>query len=107
MDGSENAYAAFAKMCDDAGNIHDRAAFLDFLLEPREGDLIERFWMVIRHEGVGSGQTTFRHSTYEAACAEAGQPLTLRRHAGYDHGYYFIASFIEDHLRHHATQLGP
>ncbi|WP_326542829.1 S-formylglutathione hydrolase [Pseudorhodoferax sp.] len=42
---------------------------------------------------------------FEAACASAGQPLTLRRHAGYDHGYYFIASVIEDHLRHHAAQL--
>ncbi len=42
---------------------------------------------------------------FEAACAEAGQALTLRRHAGYDHGYYFIASFIEDHLRHHAAAL--
>jgi S-formylglutathione hydrolase len=43
---------------------------------------------------------------YEAACAAAGQPLTLRRHAGYDHGYYFIASVIDEHLRHHARQLG-
>jgi len=42
---------------------------------------------------------------FEAACAQAGQPLTLRRHAGYDHGYYFIASFIDDHLRHHAQAL--
>jgi S-formylglutathione hydrolase len=42
---------------------------------------------------------------FEAACAAAGQPLTLRRHAGYDHGYYFIASFVEDHLRHHAAAL--
>jgi S-formylglutathione hydrolase len=42
----------------------------------------------------------------EAACAAAGQPLTLRRHAGYDHGYFFVASFIDDHLRHHAAQLG-
>lgn len=42
---------------------------------------------------------------FEQACAEAGQPLTLRRHAGYDHGYYFIASFVEDHLRHHAAAL--
>jgi S-formylglutathione hydrolase len=42
---------------------------------------------------------------FEAACRAAGQPLTLRRHAGYDHGYYFIASFIEDHLRHHAAAL--
>jgi S-formylglutathione hydrolase len=42
---------------------------------------------------------------FEAACAKAGQPLTLRRHAGYDHGYYFIATFMADHLRHHAAQL--
>ena len=42
---------------------------------------------------------------FEAACAEADQPLTLRRHAGYDHGYYFIASVMEDHLRFHAQRL--
>lgn len=42
---------------------------------------------------------------FEAACAQAGQPLTLRRHAGYDHGYYFIASVVDDHLRHHAQAL--
>ena len=41
----------------------------------------------------------------EAACDDAGIELELRRHAGYDHGYYFIASFIEDHLRHHAGIL--
>ena len=35
----------------------------------------------------------------------AGQPLTLRRQEGYDHGYFFIATFMEDHLRHHALQL--
>ena len=43
---------------------------------------------------------------FEAACAKVGQPLTLRRQSGYDHGYYFIQSFIDDHLRHHAQQLG-
>ena len=42
---------------------------------------------------------------FEAACHAAQQPLTLRRHAGYDHGYYFIASFVEDHLRFHAQRL--
>jgi S-formylglutathione hydrolase len=41
----------------------------------------------------------------EAACSGAGQPLTLRRHKGYDHGYYFISTFIEDHLSHHAKVL--
>jgi S-formylglutathione hydrolase len=42
---------------------------------------------------------------FEAACAAVGQPLTLRRHAGHDHGYYFIATFVDDHLRHHAARL--
>jgi S-formylglutathione hydrolase len=43
----------------------------------------------------------------EGACARAGQPLTLRRQEGYDHSYFFIATFIEDHLRWHAKRLGP
>ena len=43
----------------------------------------------------------------DQACAEAGQTLLLRRHAGYDHSYWFIASFVEDHLRHHAGALLP
>ncbi|MHB8948661.1 MAG: S-formylglutathione hydrolase [Rhodoferax sp.] len=42
---------------------------------------------------------------FEAACASVGQPLTLRRHEGYDHGYYFISTFIGDHLAHHARAL--
>lgn len=42
---------------------------------------------------------------FEAACEAVGQPLTLRRHAGYDHGYYFVSTFVEDHLRFHAAGL--
>lgn len=42
----------------------------------------------------------------EQAAAAGGVNLTLRRHADYDHGYYFIQTFIEDHLRHHAALLG-
>lgn len=42
---------------------------------------------------------------FAQACASAGQPLTLRRHEGYDHGYYFISTFMEDHLRFHHGQL--
>ena len=45
-------------------------------------------------------------STLEAACRKIGQPLTLRYHEGYDHGYYFISSFIEDHLRFHHAAIG-
>ena len=41
----------------------------------------------------------------QAAAAEAGHPLTLRLQPGYDHSYYFIASFIGDHIAHHAVAL--
>ena len=52
-------------------------------------------------------QQQLRPELFEAACASAGQPLTLRRHAGYDHGYYFISTFMADHLRfHHANLTG-
>ncbi|ARV57486.1 S-formylglutathione hydrolase [Nostocales cyanobacterium HT-58-2] len=43
---------------------------------------------------------------FEQACAAVNQPLHLRYQEGYDHSYYFIASFIEDHIRHHADSLG-
>lgn len=46
-----------------------------------------------------------RPDLLEAACTAAGVPLTLRRQAGYDHSYYFIASFMEDHLRWHAARV--
>jgi S-formylglutathione hydrolase len=40
------------------------------------------------------------------ACEESGLPLELRIFDGYDHGYYFISTFIEEHLRFHAQELG-
>jgi S-formylglutathione hydrolase len=46
-----------------------------------------------------------RPELFVAACEAAGQPVQLRRQEGYDHSYYFIASFVEDHLRHHAAAL--
>lgn len=39
------------------------------------------------------------------AAKSADHPLTVRMQPGYDHSYFFIASFIEDHLRHHAVAL--
>jgi len=53
---------------------------------------------------------TFLHQqllpeAFEAAASSVGQDLELRRHPGYDHGYFFIASFVDDHLRHHAAAL--
>ncbi|KJH72520.1 S-formylglutathione hydrolase [Aliterella atlantica] len=42
---------------------------------------------------------------FEQACKDVNQPLTLRFHEGYDHSYYFISTFMEDHIRHHAAAL--
>ena len=44
-------------------------------------------------------------AVFEQACAAVGRPLTLRIHPGYDHSYYFIATFVGDHLRYHANVL--
>lgn len=49
--------------------------------------------------------TQLRPELLEAACAVAQVPLQLRRQPGYDHGYFFVSSFIEDHLRYHRSQL--
>jgi S-formylglutathione hydrolase len=42
----------------------------------------------------------------EQSCKAAGIPVTLRRHAGYDHSYYFISTFMADHIAWHAERLG-
>lgn len=50
-------------------------------------------------------QEQLKPELFKKACDEAGHTLELRMHSGYDHSYYFIASFIDDHLRFHARQL--
>jgi S-formylglutathione hydrolase len=50
-------------------------------------------------------ESQLKPDALKAAALAAGHPLTLRLQPGYDHSYYFIASFIDDHLRHHAAAL--
>jgi len=50
-------------------------------------------------------EAQLRPDLFEAACAAAGQKLTLRMQAGYDHSYFFIASFVADHVAWHAERL--
>ncbi len=49
--------------------------------------------------------TQLKPEALDAAAATSGQKLTLRRHEGYDHSYWFIQSFIADHIAHHADTL--
>lgn len=62
---------------------------------------------ILVDQGTADGflENQLKPQLLEEACAKAGQPLTLRRQEGYDHSYFFIASFIEDHLRWHAERL--
>jgi len=50
-------------------------------------------------------ESQLRPDLLEQACESSGIPLTLRRHDGFDHSYFFIASFIDDHLRWHGAAL--
>jgi S-formylglutathione hydrolase len=71
--------------------IEDGAKFKEFLVDVGDADqfLTEQL----------------RPELLKAACEKAGIPLTLRRQAGYDHSYYFISTFMGDHLRWHAERL--
>jgi S-formylglutathione hydrolase len=71
--------------------IEDGARFSDFLVDYGDADpfLTEQL----------------RPELLQQACAQADIPLNLRRRAGYDHSYYFVSTFMEDHIRWHAARL--
>ena len=58
-------------------------------------------------QGAADGflQTQLKPELLKEACGQAGIPLTLRMQEGFDHSYFFISTFIEDHLRWHAARL--
>lgn len=63
--------------------------------------------MILIDQGTADSflKTQLMPDVFEQACAKAGQSLTLRMQDGYDHSYYFISTFIADHLQHHAAAL--
>ncbi|MEM9071989.1 MAG: S-formylglutathione hydrolase [Myxococcota bacterium] len=62
---------------------------------------------ILIDQGTADGflEEQLRPEVFSAACEASSQAVTLRMQEGYDHSYYFIASFLEDHLRHHAKCL--
>jgi S-formylglutathione hydrolase len=59
-----------------------------------------------RTDKAGIVHATLGRASFEAAALRAGQPLIMRRHPGFDHGYFFIQSVVDEHLRHHAGAWG-
>jgi S-formylglutathione hydrolase len=71
--------------------IEDGARFPDFLVDVGDADPFLK--------------DQLRPELLEGACAKAGIPLNLRLQGGYDHSYYFVSTFMADHLRWHAARL--
>lgn len=98
----QKALAAYLGEDRAAWAVHDAVALVS-------GELTERLPLWVDQGEADeflAGQ--LRPELLQQACAATGHPLTLRCHAGYDHSYYFVASFIGEHIAHHARALvGP
>lgn len=109
--------SAFAPICAPSQCPWGEKAFSHYLGEDREAWLAHDASALIAQKGplfndilIDQGlkdqfYSQLNPAQLQAACDSVGQKLTLREHQGYDHGYYFIQSFIDDHLQYHAVQL--
>ena len=95
----EKAFAAYLGDDRDAWQHYDATALVS-------GELEERLPLMIEQgEADEFLSTQLKPDLLQAACESTGHPLTLRLQPGYDHSYYFIASFIGEHIAHHAAAL--
>jgi len=111
------AVSAFAPLCNPSQTPWGQKALRRLLGEDpnlwREWDAVELLanaserLPILVDQGLADSfiVTELKPDALEQAALLASHPLKLRRHAHYDHSYYFIASFIDDHLQHHANAL--
>lgn len=112
--------SAFAPICNPMNCPWGRKAFSNYLGNDRDGwrqyDAVELVKTLAHTRPAhpilidqGQSDQFLEEQLYphvlEAACRDNNIALELRRREGYDHGYYFIATFMEEHLRHHAAIL--
>ncbi len=112
--------SAFAPICNPMNCPWGRKAFTNYLGDDRDGwrryDAVELVnslaqskprHRILVDQGLADQflDEQLHPHRLEAACRDNEVTLDLRRHEGYDHGYYFIATFMEEHLRHHAAIL--
>ncbi|MCR6629158.1 MAG: S-formylglutathione hydrolase [Magnetospirillum sp.] len=116
--GRYRSVSAFSPIVDPMAVPWGEKAFSRYLGPDRESwrqwdtcallaDAAERLPLLV---DVGSADpfldTQLKPEALSRAAAAAGHPLDLRLRDGYDHSYFFVASFMDDHLRHHARALG-
>jgi len=94
----EKAFAAYLGEDREAWKQYDACALI--------AGASERLPLLVEQGGADEFlDTQLRPQLLQAACEAAGHPLQLRLRPGYDHSYYFIASFIDEHIAHHAAAL--
>ena len=116
--GMYQSVSAFAPICHPSDCAWGQKAFTAYLGDDRNdwmvydaalliGDAQEKLPLLIDQGTQDSFLSDqLKPGSLEQACIASHYPLTLRMQEGYDHSYFFIATFIEDHLRHHARGLG-
>jgi S-formylglutathione hydrolase len=96
----EKAFAEYLGPDRDAWRAHDAALMM-------EAGKAKPFDDILVDQGLADQflETQLKPELLEAAARASGQQLTLRRHEGYDHSYFFIATFVADHIAFHAARL--
>lgn len=97
----EKAFTAYLGADQALWQAHDATA----LMQKRNSPLLNSAILIDQGLSDKFLENQLNPKLFEKACENVRQVLTLRFHEGYDHGYYFISSFVEDHLRHHAKNL--
>jgi S-formylglutathione hydrolase len=97
----EKAFTAYLGPDRTRWDAHDACRLIE------SGAAAGRFDEILVDQGEADGflADQLKPELLEAACRVAGQPLRLRRQPGYDHSYFFIASFVGDHIAWHAKRL--
>ncbi|NEP15967.1 MAG: S-formylglutathione hydrolase [Leptolyngbya sp. SIO4C1] len=96
----QKAFSQYLGEAKDAWKAYDASELIKDRANPERPILID--------QGTGDSflkQGQLLPEVFAAACEQAGQPLILRMQEDYDHSYYFISTFVEDHIRHHAKFL--
>ena len=115
--GKYLSVSAFAPICNPSNGGWGQKAFSNYLGDDRNdwaeydaamliGSAEEKLPLLIDQGSEDEWLSDqLKPGALEQAAIASHYPLTLRMQDGYDHGYYFVATFIEDHLRHHAKAL--
>jgi len=116
--GMYRSVSAFSPICNPVQCAWGEKAFTGYLGDDREEwkahdatELVKKYTGPDLHLLIDQGTADNFYpaqllpANFDQACKEAGIALDLRLHEEYDHSYYFIASFMEDHIKHHATVL--